>query len=242
MTYPLLVNFTGNSLVHDLDSDILKEIQTILGVQVTGVCCSETIKKFAEFKEKNYLEYSDRLGPSTALSLIESIHPHDISEQIEDIPTKVIADAGSRTGNTATLPGLGLVYANEYIVPGIPLTWGEMTKNLNPRRIPDSKQIVENLITTAKVFGVARAKFGKPVVITSGYRPANLGIGASRSQHIPGKAMDSFPIDRSSIKLWYTILRDTPGVMGLGDATDPRKGGFVHFDIRDTRSQIRFGY
>lgn len=242
MTYPLLASFTGNTLIHDLDSDILKEIQSILAIQVTGVCCGETIKKFAEFKEKNYLQYPDRLGPSTALSLIESIHPHDISEQLEDIPTKVIADAGCRSGNTANLPGLGLVYANEYIVPGIPLTWGEMTKNFNPRRIPDSKQIVENLIATAKVFGIARAKYGKPVVITSGYRPANLGIGASRSQHIPGKAGDSFPVDRNDTRLWYNILRDTPGVMGLGDATDPRKGGFVHFDIRDERSQVRFGY
>jgi hypothetical protein len=174
--------------------------------------------------------------------LLESIHPHDISEQLEDIPTKVIVEAGSRTGNKVNLPGLGLVYANEYIVPGIPLTWGEMTKDFNSRRIPNSKQIVENLIATAKVFGVARAKYGKPVAITSGYRPANLGIGASRSQHIPGKALDSFPMNRNDINLWYNILRDTPGVMGLGDATNPRKGGFVHFDIRDGLSQVRFGY
>lgn len=239
--YPLLENFKGNYSVHDLNPDILKEIQGIIGVEMTGICCGNTVSKFAEFKEKNYLEYADRLGESTALSLLESVHPHIISEQLEDVPTRVIVDAGSRTGNSANLPGLGLVYANEYIVPGIPLTWGEMTKGLNPRRIPESKQIVENLVATAKVFGVARAKYGKPVAIISGYRPASLGIGASRSQHIPGKATDSFPLN-GNVKLWYSILRDTPGVMGLGDATEPHKGGFVHFDIRDERSQVRFGY
>lgn len=242
MTYPLLKDFSGNSLISDLDSDIIKEIQSILGIQITGICCGETVKKFAEFKEANYLEYPDRLGASTALSLLESLHEHKISEQLQDIPTQVNRDAGTRTGNSVIIPGEGLVYSNQEIVSGIPLTWGEMTKNLNPRRIPDSKEIVQNIIDVAKVFGIARAKYSKPVSITSGYRPANLGIGASRSQHILGKALDSFPLNKGDITQWYSILRSTPGVMGLGDATNPRKGGFVHMDIRDERSQVRFGY
>jgi hypothetical protein len=52
MSYPLLSSFTGNASIHYLDSDIIKEIQAILDIQVTGLCCGETIKKFAEFKKK----------------------------------------------------------------------------------------------------------------------------------------------------------------------------------------------
>ena len=242
MTYPFLANFTGNTLIHDLDSDILKEIQIILGIQVTGVCCSETTKKFAEFKEKNYLEFPDILGTSTALSLIASTEPHPVTEQTTDVPTKVLSDAGTRTGRSAVIPLVGAVFENQLIVDGIPLTWGEMTKGLDPRRIPSSEEIVRNIIRVARVFGIARAKYGKSVAITSGYRPANLRIGVSNSQHIPGLAFDSFPLNRGDIRLWYSILRDTPGVMGLGDATNPSRGGFVHVDLRPTRAQVRFGY
>jgi len=240
--YPLLEAWEGNAALADLDPGILREIQNILTVEVTGVCCQNTITKFAEFKESMYLEYPDRLGGSTAASLLESIHKHEVSEQLEDVPTQVNVNAGSRTGNSVIIPGEGLVYANQYIVPGIPLTWGEMTKRLDARRIPNSRQLVENIVAFTKVFGIARDKYGKAVAFSSGYRPANLGIGASRSQHILGKAGDSFPLIKNDLKKWYNILKVTPGVMGLGDATNPGQGEFVHFDIRDEKWQVRFDY
>jgi len=240
--YPLLKEFKGTKAIYDLDSDLLKEIQHILKVEVTGICCKTTAEKFAEFKEKNYLEHSDLLGPTTALSLIESVEAHQVTEQTVDIPTKVQKEAGSKTGRSAVIPLVGLVYQHEYIVEGIPLTWGEMTKGLDARRIPSTEEVVRNLMKTAKVFGIARAKYGKPVAVSSGYRPAHLGIGARRSQHILAKAGDTFPLMKSDIKQWYNILRVTPGVMGLGDAMSPKQGGFVHFDLREERSQVRFGY
>ena len=242
MTYPLLSNFTGSKSIHDLDSDVLKEIQTILGVQATGICCGDTVNKFAEFKEKNYLEFPDILGPSTALSLIASTQPHPVTEQIIDVPTRVLPESGSRTGRSAFMPLVGTVYQHQFIVEGIPLTWGEMTKGLDALRIPNTEDIVRNIIRFAKVFGIARAKYGKPVAFTSGYRPANLRIGARHSLHILGLAGDTTPLIKSDIRRWYNILRETPGVMGLGDATNPTKGEFVHFDLRSEKAQVRFWY
>lgn len=238
----MLETWSNSIAIHDLEAAVVREIQAILEVQITGICCGETSKKFADFKERNYLEHPDILGPSTALSLLESLHKHEISEQNQNIPTDVNLAAGSRTGRSVVIPGEGLVYEHQHIIPGVPLTWGEMTKGLDTRRIPSSKGIVDNIISLAKVFGIARAKYGKAVAITSGYRPASLGIGASRSQHILGKALDSFPLDKSDINLWYNILRATPGVMGLGDAANPNRGGFVHADIRNEKWQVRFGY
>ena len=240
--YTLLKEFNQTKAIYDLDSDLLKEIQDILKVEVTGICCKNTIAKFAEFKEKNYLEHSDLLGSTTALSLLESVEDHQVTEQVVDIPTKVQEESGSKTGRSEVIPLVGLVYQHEYIVEGIPLTWGEMTKGLDPRRIPSTEDVVRNLIRTAKVFGVAREKYGKPVAISSGYRPAHLKIGASRSLHIPGLAFDSFPLNTNDIRQWYNILRQTPGVMGLGDAMHPSKGTFVHSDLRSERVQVRFGY
>lgn len=240
--YPLLETWTKDKSLHELTPDILREVQGILNVDVTGVVCQSTINKFAQFKQSKYLEFPDRLGASTALSLIESVYDHPVSEQTKDVPTKVIVAAGSRTGKSVVLPGKGLVYEHEYILSNIPLTWGEMTKGLDPRRIPDSKWVVENIIAIAKVFGVARKRYGKPVAITSGYRPAHLGIGASRSQHILGKGLDSFPLATGDIRQWYNILRATPGVMGLGDAMHLSKGAFVHMDTRSEIYQVRFGY
>lgn len=240
--YPLLEAWVDNTALADLDIGILMEIQNILGVEVTGVCCKQTTTKFAEFKKSMYLEYPDRLGASTAASLLESIYKHEVTEQNEDAPTHINVEAGSCNGNSIVIPGEGLVYANQYIVPGIPLTWGEMTKGLNAQRIPSSREIVENIINFTKVFGIARAKYGKPVAMISGYRPANLGIGAKRSQHILGKAGDTIPLIKSDIKTWYSIVRATPGVMGLGDACNLGENSFVHMDIRDEKAQVRFGY
>ena len=240
--FPLLKEFDRVQAIYDLDSDLLKELQHILKVEITGICCKNTIAKFAEFKEKNYLEHSDLLGVTTALSLLESIEDHQVTEQVVDVPTKVLENSGSKTGHSEVIPLVGTVYQHEYIVEGIPLTWGEMTKGLDARRIPSTEEVVKNLIRTAKVFGVARAKYGKPVAISSGYRPAHLKIGASRSLHIPGLAFDSFPLNTNDIIQWYNILRQTPGVMGLGDAMHPSKGTFVHADLRSERVQVRFGY
>jgi hypothetical protein len=240
--FPLLESWTNDRVLQDLDPDVMREIQSILGVTVSGYCCQATLTRFAEFKQANYLEFPDRLGPTTALSLIEFTYKHEISEQLQNRPAKVEPNAGSLTGKSVILPAVGKVFQHQYIVTGIPLTWGEMTKGLDSRRIPESKEIVENIIELAKVFGIAREKYGKPVAVSSGHRPASLGIGAKRSQHILGKALDSFPLLIGDIRTWYNIVRATPGVMGLGDATNRGRESFVHMDTRNERAQVRFGY
>ena len=84
----------------------------------------------------------------------------------------------------------------------------------------------------------ARDHFGKPMIITSGYRTtahnAKVG-GVSNSQHVFGNAADVY-IPGVSVTDLYNYFCDIAGNgcgIGIYDT-------FVHFDVRHTKS--RFDY
>ena len=84
----------------------------------------------------------------------------------------------------------------------------------------------------------ARDHFGKPMIITSGYRTtahnAKVG-GVSNSQHVFGNAADVY-IHGVSVTDLYNYFCDIAGNgcgIGIYDT-------FVHFDVRSTKS--RFDY
>lgn len=132
-----------------------------------------------------------------------------------------------------TLPGLGLVYANEWIDPMLPFfTWGELTKNFDPERIPDSKDLVENAKRLAKVMGEIRKRHGCIWVVTSGYRSKRVNDrigGAKKSLHMRFRAIDVRPTNGDYEGI-VKIARATPGLGGIGLAHRSGKN-FVHLDL-----------
>ena len=84
----------------------------------------------------------------------------------------------------------------------------------------------------------ARDHFGKPMIITSGYRTTAHNIkvgGVSNSQHVFGNAADVY-IPGVSVTDLYNYLCEIAGNncgIGIYDT-------FVHFDVRTTKS--RFDY
>ena len=84
----------------------------------------------------------------------------------------------------------------------------------------------------------ARDHFGKPLIITSGYRTTSHNIkvgGVSNSQHVFGNAADVY-IPGVSVSELYNYLCEIAGNscgIGIYDT-------FVHFDVRTTKS--RFDY
>lgn len=96
--------------------------------------------------------------------------------------------------------------------------------------------IAERLKPLCEVLEVIRAEFGKPIIITSGYRSElyNAAIrGAKNSQHKQGRAVD-IKVKRISPKTVHdTILRlyreKRIKIGGLGDYPT-----FTHLDIRST--------
>ncbi|NEO87062.1 MAG: hypothetical protein F6J87_22800 [Spirulina sp. SIO3F2] len=118
-----------------------------------------------------------------------------------------------------------------------------MTKGLT--RLPMStsdfgsdEQVVKNMIAMAKVFSKVRSKFDSPIGINSAYRPPNLKIGSSRSQHKYARALDVRPLNGDYSKL-LDVIKSVPEIKGIGLAGASK--GFWHMDIRPG-SRISFRY
>jgi hypothetical protein len=227
--------------IDDLEANIVKWIQSQLKVggyldgDADGICGPKTLDALARFKTENYLEYPRGIGQTTLNLLAQLAAPDQISEQLDGLNQKPMAGAGSKTGASAQLPVVGLVFANEWIGPNTYLTWGEMTKGLT--RKPTTAAEVENIQQMAKVFGRVRAKFGSAIGITSGFRPAHLRIGVANSQHIPGRAMDFYPLNGNFASL-LALMKEEPAIRGIGLG---QAKGFLHGDIRPA-SRVIFRY
>jgi hypothetical protein len=221
--------------ITDANPDLIKEIQAILKIESDGIVGPLTTQAFTEFKEDNKLEFPLGLGVTTAKQLLD-LKGNEETSSDKDEETKSNAQlnpsAGSKTGPSMRLPGGEIVYANQYIVEGIPLTWGEATKDCT--RIPTSSEYVANAIRLAKVWGGVRDKFGSPIRITSGYRPpaVNKAVGGvSNSQHLYFRALDMQPLNGDFRKLFDVIKASK--FTGIGDAVFMgRNKGFFHGDIR----------
>ena len=124
------------------------------------------------------------------------------------------------------------------------ITYGEFALNQEARRF-DHQHQCDTAIRLAQFMERARTQFGgKPVVITSGYRPAAINKlvgGASGSEHlysVPGEGAVDFFIDGADInavQAWCD--KEWPYSLGYGA---PR--GFVHLGIRNGAPRVRGNY
>jgi len=223
--------------ISEADTDIIKEIQTLLNKKglykgsVDGIAGNLTQKAFAEFKESVWLDSPDLLGPTTAATLLEIAEDHQTNEEQTRILTPLPASTlGTKTGRSLRLVTGETVYENELVVAGIPLTWGEITKGCDPQRNPESKTIINNIIKAARGFGKIRDKYDSPISINSAYRTSavNRRIGGARfSQHINGLALDIAPVDGNFGKLLQICRASDCTGLGRG-----MHRGFIHCDWR----------
>ncbi len=118
-------------------------------------------------------------------------------------------------------------------------TIGEVTQ-WDRRRIPQSNAVKSNILKLAKELDKVREAWGKPLNVTSWYRPPaiNRAIGgATESQHLNGGAADIKPVDSREIYKFQSWLDDVWGSRGLGYGA---KKGFVHVDIRPYRARWNY--
>ena len=110
------------------------------------------------------------------------------------------------------------------------LTVGEVLQ-FDRRRIPGPKTSVRaRLLRTAAEFQRVREAWGRPLGVTSFYRPEPVNRqvgGVPGSRHVIGEAFDVYPVDRSLESFYQWIRRRWTG--GLGDG---RYRGFIHLDTR----------
>jgi hypothetical protein len=124
------------------------------------------------------------------------------------------------------------------------ITLGEFALGQEARRF-DHQHQVNTAAELAAFMERCRARFGgKPVIITSGYRPAAINRsvgGASGSEHLynaPGVGAVDFYIQGESVKVvqdWCD--KEWPYSLGYGA---PK--GFVHLGIRSGRPRVRWDY
>lgn len=122
--------------------------------------------------------------------------------------------------------------------------YGEITLWSESRRFTAQHQC-DTAVLLCQFVEKARAQFGgKPVIITSGYRPPKINAqvgGASRSEHLydrPDTGALDFYIDGvavQSLQNWCDV--NWPYSLGYGA---PK--GFVHLGIRPGRPRVRWDY
>ena len=123
------------------------------------------------------------------------------------------------------------------------ITLGEFALNQEARRFQHQYQLDTAAELAAFLERVRVAFGGKPVVITSGYRPPAINQavnGASNSEHLykPGCGAVDFYIDGADIyKVEDWCDKNWPHSIGYGAGK-----GFVHVGIRSSRARVRWEY
>lgn len=124
------------------------------------------------------------------------------------------------------------------------ITLGEFALNKEERRFDHQYQL-DTAAELAAFLERARAAFGgKPLIITSGYRPQSVNKavgGASNSEHLygaPSVGAVDFYIDGADIyKVQEWCDKNWPYSLGYGA---PK--GFVHLGMRNGRPRVRWDY
>ena len=111
------------------------------------------------------------------------------------------------------------------------VTVGEILQ-WDKRRIPPAGSSVRGrLVKTAQEFQRIHDAWGRPLGVTSWYRPEPINQqvgGVPGSRHVGGEAFDVYPTDRP-LEAFYQWIRPR-WTGGLGDG---RRQGFIHLDTRN---------
>lgn len=89
----LLSTWATTIKLESASPEIIKAVQTCLGIQVDGICGNQTLTTFAVFKATHHLGEPDFLGPTTAKKLLEVANSKIITKgQAETIFGSTISD------------------------------------------------------------------------------------------------------------------------------------------------------
>lgn len=135
----------------------------------------------------------------------------------------------SSSNEVLEIPDWGSLKMNDQIIPELPFTWGDATKDGS--RVPGKPEI-EQIIKIAKALVPVYQKSGKTWTITSWYRPkeVNRQVGGSpNSKHIEGHAVDFY---FSGINKFFQneLANKWDGGHALSF------GSFIHLDLGSKRT------
>lgn len=128
---------------------------------------------------------------------------------------------------------------NAPIIENGSFTWSQATHG---NRIPQSQEVVDNIIELANVLQEAEEFLGRPIKIMSWYRPPNINArvgGASFSNHINGNAVD-IEVEGITAQELYERLDPWWGNRG-GLGIPPNSLNRVHLDTRGYKARWSLG-
>ena len=126
---------------------------------------------------------------------------------------------------------------NAQVTPNVSV--GEILQWDKRRIPPEGASVRARLIRTAQEFQRIRDAWGRPLGITSWYRPEPVNRevgGVPGSRHVAGEAFDVYPTDRP-LEAFYQWIRPR-WAGGLGDG---RRQGFIHLDTRNGKGFVPGG-
>jgi len=108
---------------------------------------------------------------------------------------------------------------------------------------PLTPELEANLTKLLKAVNVVRKAYGKPMIVTSGYRPAHFNAdakGAKRSAHMVCMAVD-FRDSNGELDKWCEDNQDLLESLGLWQEHPDATKGWCHLDIAERPIRERPG-
>lgn len=233
--------------ISKLSKDQVIELQTALNKlefpcgKADGVVGPKTKGAFNQFKEHYKLTHPGLIGQTTVEFIAALIQGEDDVAEGEDPAQIIVLEKPLIIPDKVNWNDFKCPISKYFCV-------GEAT-NWDRRRIPYDVNIQNNILELAAELDKVRYDYKGAIGVNSWYRPpaVNRAIGgASRSQHLTGKAVDIRPADGKNL-LGFQEWLDLYWHDALGYGA---RRGFVHLDRRgghgwklgDRSKRVRWNY
>lgn len=204
--------------------------------EIDGIVGKKTKEAFNKFKVDQHLTNPDEIGATTIKVIEQALKKHRDNEERENLISVL------QPKLTEELKVPRVINWMDFNCPVSKyFTIGEVSK-FSSERIVLNKEHQNNVILIAKELDKIREEWGKPIGVTSWYRPTAINRrvgGVSNSQHINGSGVDIYPIGSNGLEFEQWLDKRWERALGWGQR---KQRGFTHIDLRNQPKKIRWSY
>jgi putative chitinase len=199
--------------------------------KLDGILGTNTKQMFTEFKKNTFQVEPEIIGSGSVSILIKLFDREmDLIEKETSHPNQPILDAPLL--QPKSINEVNWYDFNSSI--GKYFTVGELLR-FDKERIPNSTAVKNNILKIVLELDKVREAWGKPIGVSSGYRPPHVNRragGARFSQHLQGNAVDIYPIGGNGREFEQWLDTHWYGALGWGQRSGRK---FTHIDCRNNK-------